>query len=342
MAIERRTVIKGGLAAIGALAAPAVVRAQGVTLRLHHFNSPLSLAHTRFLTPWAEKVMNESDGALKVEVFPAMQLGGRPGDLYAQAKDGIVDMVWTIPGYTANRFHLTEVFELPFVASSARATAPAAHEFAARHMAEEYADTHPILFHTHPPGNIHTNSVAVRGLEDLQGLQIRGPSRPITQALEAMGAVPVGMPVPAVTESVSRGVVEGAALPWGIARPIRLHEVTNYHTIAEFYALVFAMVMNKRRWEALPAELKQVIEANSTLETVRGLGRLWDDDEVEGLRLARDKGNEIIQLSDAERGRWRAACRPVVDAWIEKIDGMGLDGEALYAEASELIAANAA
>jgi TRAP-type C4-dicarboxylate transport system substrate-binding protein len=338
----RRTFLGRAVAAGAALASPMTLRAQTVNLRLHHFNSPLSIAHTQFLTPWAEHLAEATDGALKIQVFPAMQLGGKPGDLYGQAKDGIVDMVWTIPGYTANRFTLTEVFELPFVAKRAAATAPAVHEFAKRNMGEEYGDTHPILFHTHAPGQLHSRGTSIHTVEDMAGLRIRGPSRPIIEAIRTMGAVPVGMPVPAVTEAISRGVIDAAALPWTITRPIRLHEVTDSHTILDFYAAVFGMVMNKSRWESLPAEIQQAINDASTEEFVRELGVLWDEDEDQGRELAIDAGNEIIEVPEAERDRFREACQPVIDNWIAIVNERGQDGRALYEEALALIEQNAA
>ena len=213
-AVPRRTVLKGGVIAAGVLGMPAIVKAKPIEMRLHHFNSPLALSQKGFLLPWAKKIEEDSHGAIQIKVFPAMQLGGKPKDLYGQVRDGVVDIIWTIPGYTANRFHLTEVFELPFVTKSAEITAPAIQEFALKHFQKEYADTHPILFHSHPPGNIHTAHVPVRKLEDLKGLRLRGPSRPITEALHAMGAVPVSMPVPAVTEAVVHGM---AAITMGNA-----------------------------------------------------------------------------------------------------------------------------
>lgn len=335
---DRRQFLGAATAAIGTLAAPTVLRAQTVKLRLHHFNSPLSISHKQFLVPWAEKLEKATDGALQIQVFPAMQLGGKPGDLYGQARDGIVDMIWTLPGYTANRFTLTEVFELPFVGRPAVQTSPAVHEFAKKHLQEEYSDTHPILFHTNAPGQLHTRTKAVHTLDDMAGLQIRGPSRPITAALSAFGAVPVGMPVPQVTESISRGIVEGAALPWTIARPIRLHEVTKYHTLLDFYVSIFALIMNKQRWDSMPAELQQAINDASTTDFVRELGVMWDEDEMPGYQLAVDAGHEIIEVPDAERARFVEACQPVIEEWVAKVDGMGLDGAALLEEARTMIA----
>ena len=89
--------------------------AEPITLRLHTFNSPQSIAVRLFLQPWAEEIEERTAGRVEVQVFPAMQLGGRPSDLYGQARDGVVDIVWTLPGYSPGRFPLTEAFELPFV-----------------------------------------------------------------------------------------------------------------------------------------------------------------------------------------------------------------------------------
>ena len=97
----------------GALAAPALLRegyAQSpqVTLKLHHFLPPVANVPTQFLTPWARKVEQESNGRIKIDVFPSMQLGGAPPQLYDQARDGVVDLVWTLTGYTAGRFPKSE------------------------------------------------------------------------------------------------------------------------------------------------------------------------------------------------------------------------------------------
>ena len=94
--------------------------AEPITLRLHTFNSPKSIAVRLFLQPWAEQVEERTEGRVDVQVFPAMQLGGKPSDLYGQARDGVVDIVWTLPGYSAGRFPLTEAFELPFVCGTRR------------------------------------------------------------------------------------------------------------------------------------------------------------------------------------------------------------------------------
>ena len=321
-----------------ALSVPGRADAEQIILRLHHFNSPKAIAHRLFLLPWAEEVEKKSKGRVRIQVFPAMQLGGKPSDLYGQVRDGVVDIVWTIPGYSAGRFPLTEVFELPFLAGSATAASQALTAFHRKWMREEYGDTHPLVFHSTAPTHIHTAGRQIRTLEHLEGARIRTPSRITAQTLDALGAVPVGMPVPAVYEALSRGVVEGTAIPWTIMRPFRLHEVTNHHTEVALSRVLFVLTMNKRRYGELPPDVRAVIDGSTGMALAERLGRIWHDDEKPGRAIAVRLGQPILSLSEPERVRWREKTRTVIDTWIEKVDALGHDGQALLDDARRLLA----
>ena len=312
--------------------------AEPITLRLHTFNSPKSIAVRLFLQPWAEEIEERTEGRVDVQVFPAMQLGGKPSDLYGQARDGVVDIVWTLPGYSAGRFPLTEAFELPFICADAEATSQALNDFYRTWLRGEYEDTHPLVFHAAAPGHIHTADREVRTLKDLEGLKMRAPSRASAAMLKALGAVPIGMPVPKVYEALSRGVVEGAWIPWTIMRPFRLHEVTQYHTEVSLSCVLFLMTMNKARYESLPADVRAIIDETTGIALAKRLGRLWQDDEEPGRTIALEQGHSIVTLTDAERERWRIAAQPVIDGWVEKVNAMGHDGEAMLADARRLVA----
>jgi TRAP-type C4-dicarboxylate transport system substrate-binding protein len=329
-----------GLVLAAALAGGAA--AQEVTLRLHQMLSPEAQIPAHFLTPWIEKVERESGGRIKIDHFPAMQLGGKPPALYDQAKDGVVDIVWTVAGYTPGRFPKSEVFELPFMPTTAEATSKALWEFYERHLTDEFADVHVLAVHVHGPGLLHVKGRGVRRLEDMQGKKMRGPSRMIIRLLEQLGATPVGMPVPALPEALSRGVIDGTVIPWEITAPLHIAELVDTHT--EFsgthglYTAVFVFAMNKDSYDRLPADLKQVIDDNSGLETAAWAGRVMDAGDAPARQIAVERGNDIVVLDEAETARWKAAAQPVIDGWVAEMDEAGLDGAALLAEARALIA----
>ncbi len=333
---------------VGALVcAPAVLRvtragAAEVTMRMHHFMAGVSPGHREFMVPWAKKVEAESGGRLKIDVFPSMQLGGAPPQLFDQARDGVVDFVWTLPGYTANRFPISEVFELPFIgAKSARANSRAFQEFAQTHLAKEFGEIHPICFWAHDGGLIHSSKPVTR-LEDIKGLKLRFPTRLAGEGLRALGATAVGMPVPQVPEAIAQRVIDGAVVPWEIVPSIKLHELVKNHTAfpgaPTFYTSTFVLAMNRKRYDDLAPDLKKVIDANSGLVATDMVAAMFDGQAPKVEEMAKKRGNKIETLSTDEVKRWQEACKPVTDAWLKAIKEKGFDGEKLLADATALIA----
>ncbi len=328
------------LAVLLTLPAFAVMAAE-VELKIHHFLPPPATAHAKFIQPWADKVMKESNGRISIKIFPAMQLGGKPPQLFDQVRDGVADIVWTVPGYTRGRFPMTEVFELPFVAGSAEATSQAAWEFYEKYMRDEYADVHPILIHTHAPGQFHMRDKPIKTLEDLQNTKVRAPTRTINEALDVVGATPVGMPVPAVSQALSKGVVDGAMLPYEVTLPLKVHQLVKYHTEIGgdrgIYTAMFLFAMNKNKYESLPDDLKQVIDNNSGLALAKQIGAVWDNADVPGREAAKKRGNQFNTIEGQELERFKQASRPVIDNWIKAMNDKGLDGNAMYEDAKSLV-----
>ncbi len=327
-----------GLVALAALPAAA----QDVTLKVQHFLPPASPTQTQFIKPWADALAAESNGRIKVEIFAAMALGGRPPQLYDQAKDGVADVVWTLPGYTAGRFPKSEVFELPFMAASAEATAQATQEFYEKHLRDEFKDVHVLVLHAHAPGSFFTVSKPILAVDDLKGLKIRAPTRVMNETLKALGATPVGMPVPELPQALSRGVVDGAAIPFEVALPLKAHEMVKHVTEIPgsrgFYTSTFLYAMNKAKYDGLPADLKKVIDNNSGMALAKKVGKIWDDVEKPGRDAAIAAKVAFHQMPPAEVAKMHAATQPVIDAWIKDMDGKGANGKALVEDARAMIA----
>lgn len=333
---------QGAIAAVLLALMTLTAAAQEVTLRMHQFLPPQANVPAHILIPWAEKVEADSDGRIKVDVFSAMALGGKPPELIGQARDGVVDIVWTLPGYTPGLFPRTEVFELPFMATTAEATSRAYWDvFEAEMKDTDFADFHVIATWVHGPGVIHAKGDGVGALEDMNGTTLRAPTRIINGLLDTLGATPVGMPVPAIPESLSKGVIDGAVIPWEVAPSLKVHELVDTHTEFEgeqmLYTATFVLAMNKDSYDALPDDLKVVIDANSGLEVSGDFGRIMEEYDAPGRQAAIDRGNAIVAIEGEALTEWQEASQPVIDNWLAEMEDQGIDGQALLDLAREAI-----
>ena len=339
----RRTALHA-LSAVALAALAGTASAQTVTLRLHQFLPPQATIPAKAIIPWAQKVEKESGGKIKVQMFHAMQMGGSPAQLFDQAKDGVADITWTVLGYTPGRFVKTEVFEIPFIAPSGpnagEITSKAVWEYVDKYAGDEFKDVKLIAVHAHGPGVFHTKQ-AVTGLETLRGMKIRGGTRIVNNMLVKLGATPVGMPVPAVTEALSKGVIDGATTTWEVSPSLKVTELVKNHTSFAgdkgLYNMAFAFSMNKATYDKLPPDLKKVIDNNSGLEAAAMFGRAMDEGDKVGRQIAERAKNNIVALDLAETQRWRRTASTVETDWINEVKGKGIDGAKLAAEARALI-----
>jgi len=322
------------------------VAAQEVTLRFQHFVSNKAAIPAGFILPWADKVMAESDGRIKIEVYPSMQLGGKPPALYDQIRDGVIDGGWAIPAYTPGRFPEVEAFELPFLTTnSAEDSSRASWEYTQMHAKDRLGDVHLIATHVHGPGVIHTKGDPIKSVADFKGLKVRGPSRQANKLLETLGATPVGMPVPAFPENLSKGVVDGGVIPWEIVVPLKVHELADSHTVIAgdnaMYNTYFIFAMNKGKYDSLPDDLKAVIDANSGADASAWAGRAMDEGDVKSLEITKATDNTIHTLSDEATNDIKAIGAEVAAAWIKEMTEKGLPGQQMYDDAVSAMAKNA-
>jgi TRAP-type C4-dicarboxylate transport system substrate-binding protein len=317
---------------------------QEVVLKVAHFLPPGSTANAKFITPWCDKINKESAGKLKCQIYPAMQLGGTPPQLIDQVRDGIADIVWTLPGYSAGRFPAIEVFELPFMTKTAEGASRAIWEYAAVNKLDqtEFKDVHPILFHVHDEGQLHLLKGPIKQMSDFKGLKLRAPTRQTNKFLAALGATPVGMPVPQVSDALSKGVIDGAMLPWEVVPSVKVQELVKFHSESDpksraIYTTAFVFAMNKAKYASLSPELKKVIDANGGAESSAWVGKVWDQSATGARKLAADRGNQFNTIGVDELHKWEAAGQSVVDSWLSEVSGKGYDGKALLKSARELI-----
>ncbi len=334
-------ILAGICTALTLVISVSVAFAQEVTLKMHHFLPPQANVPKLVLDVWADKVEAASDGRIKIERYPSMQLGGRPPELMDQAIDGVADVIWTVVGYTPGRFPRTEVFELPFMMTNAGAVSRAYWELFEQEMQDtEFKDVKILATWVHGPGLIHS-AEPVATMEDFAGVKIRGGSRMVNKLLERLGATPVGMPVPAVAEALSKGVITATTIPWEVTTALKVPELVKNHT--EFsnkalYTLTFVLAMNKAKYDSLPDDLKKVVDDNSGVELSVFAGTTQAAADGPAREKAVAAGNNIITLSDEEVAKWRDAAQPVYDEWLADMKSKGIDGDKLLSEAQALIA----
>ncbi len=340
--MKRRSFVQGAAAAVLGVPHLAGLAQQAVTLKFHTFMAPMSNVWLGMHKPWMEKVEKESAGRIKFEAYPAMQLGGTPVQLYDQARDGVVDIVWTLPGNTAGRFPRIEAFELPFVMNNAEATSKAYWEYFQTQCPDEFKETQVLALHVHGPGMFHTVNKQIKSAADLKGLKMRGPTRQVTKLLASVGATPVGMPLPQIPDALSKGTIDGCVIPWEVVPSVKVHELTKFHS--EFpasspalYTTTFVMAMNKARYDGLAPDLKKVIDANSGLATSAWLGKTQQGNDPNGRKSATDRNNTLYTFTADQTAEFVKLSSHIDDEWVADMNKRGFNGKALLDAAKSLI-----
>lgn len=332
---------KALLVALTAFSA-AKARSAEFTFTIHHFLSSKALTQTEMLGPWAQRVTQQSGGRLRFEIFPSMTLGGRAPDLYQQVRDGTADLVWTLPGYTPGVFPRLEVFELAGVhGGSAYATTMAIQDLMPE-LSADLAEIKPILVHVHAGNALHLVEKDVQVVADVSGLKIRSPSRTGVWMLESWNAEPVGMPVPDLPQALSKRTIDGALVPYEVAIPLKIAQLTDVSVEMDngrrFGTSTFLFAMNRSRYDALPADLRKIIDDNSGTAIAGEIARAWDNVEPVGKEIARQAGNEVRVLSPEATQEFDRLHKGLAERWVNEVKALGVDGEALLTKARAAIA----
>ncbi|MGG7568453.1 TRAP transporter substrate-binding protein [Rhodovulum sp. DZ06] len=344
--MTRYTGLAGLALGLAATLAAGAAAAQDYTFKLHHMLSAKSPAHTQMLEPWAKQVEANSGGKVKIELFPSMSLGGKPPELVQQARDGVVDIIWTVNGYTPGLFPRTEVFELPGVYKNDIAAANLAmHDMFESDLAEEYKGLEVMWLHVHAGQAIMMVDKEVRSPADLEGLKMRIPSRTGAWVLETLGAAPLAMPVPEVPSALSKKVVDGTLLPWEIIAPLKLQNQVKHfiegHEQTRLGTTTFQVSMNKARWDGLPADIQKAFKDASGKDWWAEVAKIWRKGDDFGIKLAEKAGRNHVTLTEAETDAFMVALEPVIERWVAQVGATGIDGQALVDKARALIAENA-
>ncbi len=324
-----------GIAALGALA-PAAAVAQ-TELRLHTFVPPGHIIYTEIIEPLAEQIAEETNGEVTLTLYPSMQLGGGAPDLIRQAREGTVDMAFSLPGYTSPQFPRTQMIELPGLREDGTSTTELMWDLLeGGYFDPEYEGLKVIALWAADDAGIITSETPIRSLEDVEGLLLRSPSAAQASQIEEMGGTPVAIPMPEVYQQLERSVVDGAMVPFTTILDFRLHEVANYFTVTGplFGRSQFAIVMNEGSYDALAPEHQAVIDRLTGEELSQKATQAYLDRAAEATQFVRDaEGKEVVELSQEEQDRIREVLTPIYDQWLQQMSDQGIDGAAMLSAA---------
>jgi len=314
--------------------------ADSYTLKVAHFLPSTSNAQVNVIEPWCEQLREESNDRIKCQLYPSMQLGGTPARLADMARNGVADIVWTAPAYSAGKFPRVEALELPFMLPyGGQAGNALIWEFYEQYAQDDFKGYKVLALFGDGGLDLHTRRQPVRSLEDFTGQKIRASSRTVAKTLEALGATPVSMPPAQMTEAISKGVVDGAMATWEVVPATKLDEVTQHHSVTPagenaFGYTVLTMLMNQRKFDSLPADLQAIIERNSGKALSERFGAAWDQ-TIETARNATPA--EGLVAIDAEAYQaMQAAAAAVAGEWAAEASKKGIDGKALLEGARNL------
>jgi len=331
MHTTRRTFMTGTVAAAAATSLPWNPAQAAVELKMHSFVPPTHIIWAQVLLPWSQEVAKASNNELTIRPFPSMQLGGKPPELYRQMVQGISDIVFTLPGYTSRDFPIMALTELPGTAESADDGTKKLWSHYDKFLAREFKDAKVLMLWNSDTASIMSKSKPVRKLEDVKGMKIRTPSAAQSAQLEALGATAISMPVTQIYNSLDRGVIDAAMIPMSAALDFKLIEVAKYFTVnAPLGRSPFLVSLTHKRYEALPANLKKIVDDTTGLKlSLKGAAVYDKQSKAAEEAVKKDSNRELIPLSAAENKRWREAFKPLIRQKMEEGEKAGLPAKGL-------------
>jgi TRAP-type C4-dicarboxylate transport system substrate-binding protein len=292
---------------------------QPAVLKFSHFLGPQSFFQLDVVEPWAKEIEARTNGKVKVEIHNAASPLGKPTEQANQVRAGTVDIALGLRGAEGDKFPGSSLIELPFLVPDARRGSRVLWQLVQDGtLADEYKDYRLLAVFVHNPGLIHTVAKRVVVPADLKGLRLRSPNRTVSAALEHLGAVPAVLQVNEVMDAVKAGKIEGIVTNWG--NPLQgFNDHMKFHTDTQFYTSAFFIVMNRARYEALPADVRAAIDALSGDAWVEKFGPLWDKWDGPVREGAKGPGHEVIVPDPATMAQWRDGLKPVSERYVEDL-----------------------
>ncbi len=312
--------------ALGAAALFGIAQtSQAQELRLSTFVPPVHVIYREILTPWAADVAKATNGEVKVTLYPSLQLGGKPPELFRQTVDGVVDLAFTLPGYTSPAFPRVGIIELPGLKDDGLAATNMMWDLLDPYLLPEFEGTKVIALWGSEDAGLMSRGKAIRSMDDLKGLRMRSPSAAQAKQLQYMGAVPIAAPITEVYPGLERGTMDGVLVPFSVILDFRLAEVAKGFTISGpiFGRSVFLIAMNQKKYDSLSPAARAAIDKLSGRELSLKATEVYIKRTAQAVASVQGKA-DVVTLSPAEQARIRKTLRPIIDEWVKAMEPKGI------------------
>ena len=311
-----RLMLKGlvGLAVLFGLVPTAVI-AEPIKLKLSYFSSDRSTLYLAVIKPFVDAVNTEAKGKLDIEVYLSGALGKLQSQQPQLVDDGVADIAFIVVGRTPSRFEDSAVIELPGLFRDAREATLTYSRLIAANTLKGYENVVVIAAFCADPNSIHTRQ-PVASLADLKGLKIRANNLIEAAGLEKLGVLPVVLALPQTLDALTQGSLDGATVPPSLLIDFGIGRVASNHYLLLTSAAPLALVMSRRKFDALPDAEKLLIRKYSGDWMVARYLEVWEG--LEKQEIARIKGDprrKVIFPSQQDLQTARLAFKAVVEEW---------------------------
>ncbi len=333
----KRIVTAAALLCVSVISTSALAE-KTIELKLSTFLPASHATQRDFLEPWAKELEARTNGKVKVTIYPAGSSFGHVAKQMDQVRAGVVDLAHGLTGIPRGRLPRTSLIDMPFLVKTAGAASKTLWKLYPEYLKDEYRGLKVLALHAHNAGQIHTRTKQVEAMGDLKGLRLRAPSVAVAMMLEHVGASPVGMPPTQVYENLEKGVIDGTVFPWEAVNGFKLYEPLGYHLDANAYTTSFFFVMNERKYNKLPADVRKVIDEISGQVLVDRFGEWWSKWDEPGKQAIAKKGNRVTKLSEQQRAEWRTALAPMIEKYLISIEKKGVkNAREIYQKAQQYV-----
>ncbi|MFJ7970377.1 DctP family TRAP transporter solute-binding subunit [Psychrobacillus sp. NPDC096389] len=290
------------------------------TIRIAYLVSEEQSSHLAAKT-YKETLEKESDGRLKVELYPNGQLYPSDREAIEAVQLGNVEM--TIPAVAplASFNKKFMVFDLPFLFDNNEAAYRALDgELGKQLLAElENNDLKGLVFAENGFRHMSNNNGPIQGTEDLKGLKYRTLENPVhTDTFKAFGANASPFAFGELYTALQQKTYDAMESPISLYYTNKFYEVQDYLTLTSHVYAATILLMNNEFYNSLPTDLQElVVRASEEYRTEQR--KIAQEQDVEFLNDLKENGMQVNELTDEQRNEFREATKTVYDKYVPEI-----------------------